>query len=165
MAYTVAGQRYGAMSGSAVTNRATARTVLGKLASGSRSVIVTLGGDGLAAVEQRLESAESWEHKPKPQVAAQPPVLNIPPAASQPAPPPLPPVVIPPLTAEQELVLLARTLWHEGYDDHLAGHITYKLEDGTLLNIYGQLDATGTWNRPLHVFSERGPAAMTPFRG
>ena len=32
-----------------------------------------------------------------------------------------------------EMVLLARTLWREGYDDHLAGHITYNLGDGTLL--------------------------------
>jgi ribulose-5-phosphate 4-epimerase/fuculose-1-phosphate aldolase len=30
-------------------------------------------------------------------------------------------------------VLLARTLWREGYDDHLAGHITYLQPDGTLL--------------------------------
>jgi ribokinase len=36
-----------AMSGSAVTNRASAHAALGKLASSSRSVIVTLGGDGL----------------------------------------------------------------------------------------------------------------------
>jgi ribokinase len=36
-----------AMSGSAVTNRATARAALRHLASSSRSVIVTLGGDGL----------------------------------------------------------------------------------------------------------------------
>ncbi len=35
------------MSGRAVTNRATARAALEMLASGSRSVIVTLGGDGL----------------------------------------------------------------------------------------------------------------------
>ncbi|MDI2126066.1 class II aldolase/adducin family protein [Yinghuangia seranimata] len=32
-----------------------------------------------------------------------------------------------------ELTLLARTLWHEGYDDHLAGHITYRLDDDTFL--------------------------------
>ena len=31
------------------------------------------------------------------------------------------------------IVLLARTLWREGYNDHLAGHITYNLGDGTLL--------------------------------
>ena len=33
----------------------------------------------------------------------------------------------------EELVLLARTLWREGYDDHLAGHITFNRGDGTLL--------------------------------
>ncbi|HEX7094679.1 MAG TPA: class II aldolase/adducin family protein [Acidimicrobiales bacterium] len=41
--------------------------------------------------------------------------------------------LIPELTPAQELVLLARTLWREGYNDHLAGHITYNLGDGTLL--------------------------------
>jgi L-ribulose-5-phosphate 4-epimerase len=41
--------------------------------------------------------------------------------------------LLPNLTARQELVLLARTLWHGGYDDHLAGHITYRQPDGTLL--------------------------------
>jgi ribulose-5-phosphate 4-epimerase/fuculose-1-phosphate aldolase len=46
---------------------------------------------------------------------------------------PEPGTLLPSLTAEQELVLLARTLWHEGYDDHLAGHITYKQSDGTFL--------------------------------
>jgi ribulose-5-phosphate 4-epimerase/fuculose-1-phosphate aldolase len=46
---------------------------------------------------------------------------------------PEPDALLPTLTAEQELVLLARTLWHEGYDDHLAGHITYKQSDGTFL--------------------------------
>ena len=30
-------------------------------------------------------------------------------------------------------MLLARTLWREGYDDHLAGHITSRQADGTLL--------------------------------
>ena len=30
-------------------------------------------------------------------------------------------------------MLLARTLWREGYNDHLAGHITISLGDGTLL--------------------------------
>ncbi len=37
------------------------------------------------------------------------------------------------LSPREELVLLARTLWREGYDDHLAGHITYRQPDGTLL--------------------------------
>lgn len=46
---------------------------------------------------------------------------------------PTPEQLLPPLTPRQEIVLLARTLWREGYDDHLAGHITYKLSDGTLL--------------------------------
>jgi ribulose-5-phosphate 4-epimerase/fuculose-1-phosphate aldolase len=41
--------------------------------------------------------------------------------------------LLPPLTPAQELVLLARALWHEGYDDHIAGHITYRQPDGTLL--------------------------------
>jgi L-ribulose-5-phosphate 4-epimerase len=41
--------------------------------------------------------------------------------------------LLPPLSPRQELVLLARTLWREGYDDHLAGHITYLQPDGTLL--------------------------------
>jgi ribulose-5-phosphate 4-epimerase/fuculose-1-phosphate aldolase len=40
---------------------------------------------------------------------------------------------LPPLTAQAELALLARTLFREGYDDHLAGHITYRQPDGTLL--------------------------------
>ncbi|MGY1814383.1 class II aldolase/adducin family protein [Blastococcus sp. SYSU D00820] len=41
--------------------------------------------------------------------------------------------LVPELTPAEEIVLLARTLWREGYDDHLAGHITYALGDGTLL--------------------------------
>jgi ribulose-5-phosphate 4-epimerase/fuculose-1-phosphate aldolase len=41
--------------------------------------------------------------------------------------------LVPHLTAAEELVVLGRTLWAEGYDDHLAGHITYNLGDGTLL--------------------------------
>jgi ribulose-5-phosphate 4-epimerase/fuculose-1-phosphate aldolase len=41
--------------------------------------------------------------------------------------------LLPPLDPRLELVLLARTLWREGYDDHLAGHITYRQPDGSLL--------------------------------
>jgi ribulose-5-phosphate 4-epimerase/fuculose-1-phosphate aldolase len=37
------------------------------------------------------------------------------------------------LTPREELALLARMLWREGYNDHLAGHITMNLGDGTLL--------------------------------
>jgi ribulose-5-phosphate 4-epimerase/fuculose-1-phosphate aldolase len=41
--------------------------------------------------------------------------------------------LIPDLTTGEELVILARALWREGYNDHLAGHITVNLGDGTLL--------------------------------
>lgn len=41
--------------------------------------------------------------------------------------------LLPPLDQRVELVLLARTLVPEGYDDHLAGHITIKQPDGTFL--------------------------------
>lgn len=41
--------------------------------------------------------------------------------------------LLPDLSPREELVLLARTLWREGYNDHLAGHITINLGDGTLL--------------------------------
>jgi L-fuculose-phosphate aldolase len=42
------------------------------------------------------------------------------------------------LTPAQELALLGRCLFSEGYDDHLAGHITYKQPDGTfLVNPFG----------------------------
>lgn len=40
--------------------------------------------------------------------------------------------LIPDLSPQEELVLLARSLWREGYDDHLAGHITINRGDGTL---------------------------------
>jgi len=41
--------------------------------------------------------------------------------------------LVPDLTPREELVVLARALWREGYNDHLAGHITVNLGDGTLL--------------------------------
>lgn len=41
--------------------------------------------------------------------------------------------LLPDLSPREEVVLLARTLFREGYDDHLAGHITYRQPDGTLL--------------------------------
>lgn len=41
--------------------------------------------------------------------------------------------LIPDMTAAEELVLLARCLWSEGYNDHLAGHITVNMGDGTLM--------------------------------
>ena len=45
---------------------------------------------------------------------------------------------LPDLSPQQELALLARILYREGYNDHLAGHITYKQPDGTfLVNPFG----------------------------
>ena len=45
---------------------------------------------------------------------------------------------LPELTSAQELALLCRCLFAEGYNDHLAGHITYKQPDGTfLVNPFG----------------------------
>src|SRR5215213_7637911 len=41
--------------------------------------------------------------------------------------------LLPELDIRTEMVVLARTLWREGYDDHLAGHITVNQHDGTLL--------------------------------
>ncbi|WP_007509552.1 class II aldolase/adducin family protein [Pseudofrankia saprophytica] len=41
--------------------------------------------------------------------------------------------LMPELTTREEIVLLARALWREGYNDHLAGHITALQPDGTLL--------------------------------
>lgn len=44
---------------------------------------------------------------------------------------PAPSSLIPELSPRAELALLARALWREGYDDHLAGHITISRGDGT----------------------------------
>ncbi|HEY6622364.1 MAG TPA: class II aldolase/adducin family protein [Acidimicrobiales bacterium] len=45
---------------------------------------------------------------------------------------------LPDLNPAQELALLARCLYAEGFDDHLAGHITYRLADGTfMVNPFG----------------------------
>jgi ribulose-5-phosphate 4-epimerase/fuculose-1-phosphate aldolase len=41
--------------------------------------------------------------------------------------------LIPDMSLREELVVLARCLFREGYNDHLAGHITCNLGDGTLL--------------------------------
>ena len=41
--------------------------------------------------------------------------------------------LLPTLSARQEVAVLARALWREGFDDHLAGHITVRQPDGTLL--------------------------------
>jgi len=47
------------------------------------------------------------------------------------------------LSAHQELALLARALHREGFNDHTAGHITYRQDDGTLLLNPWEL----TWER------------------
>lgn len=38
---------------------------------------------------------------------------------------------------------------------------TGKIEDGTLLTVNGKITATGTFDQPIHFFSERGAQAMT----
>jgi ribulose-5-phosphate 4-epimerase/fuculose-1-phosphate aldolase len=39
----------------------------------------------------------------------------------------------PELSPQQELAILCQALFAEGYDDHIAGHISYRQEDGSLL--------------------------------
>jgi ribulose-5-phosphate 4-epimerase/fuculose-1-phosphate aldolase len=46
---------------------------------------------------------------------------------------PQPERLLPTLSPRQELAVLARALHREGYEEHIAGHITYKQPDGTLL--------------------------------
>jgi ribulose-5-phosphate 4-epimerase/fuculose-1-phosphate aldolase len=41
--------------------------------------------------------------------------------------------ILPKLTPRQELALLCRVLIQEGYNDHIAGHITFRLDDGNML--------------------------------
>lgn len=41
--------------------------------------------------------------------------------------------LLPALTPKQQVALLCRVLFAEGYNDHIAGHITYRQDDGTLL--------------------------------
>ena len=56
--------------------------------------------------------------------------------------------LLPDLSPREQLVLLARTLWREGYNDHLAGHITIREGDTLLCNPW-----LLTWDelRPEHV--------------
>jgi len=37
------------------------------------------------------------------------------------------------LSARQQVALLCRVLFQEGYNDHVAGHVTYRQDDGTML--------------------------------
>lgn len=41
--------------------------------------------------------------------------------------------LLPSLTPQQQVALLCRVLHREGYNDHIAGHITLRQEDGTYL--------------------------------
>lgn len=41
--------------------------------------------------------------------------------------------LLPALSPRAELALLCRVLFREGYDDHIAGHISYLQDDGTML--------------------------------
>ena len=38
---------------------------------------------------------------------------------------------------------------------------TGRIEDGTIINVNGNISATGTIERPIYFFSERGASAMT----
>lgn len=68
---------------------------------------------------------------------------------------------LPELTPQAELALLCRTLFQEGYDDHLAGHITYRQPDGTLLvNPWGL-----TWDEVRASDIMRIDPDGTPFEG
>jgi L-fuculose-phosphate aldolase len=84
------------------------------------------------------------------------------PRRSNPMAPPLPP-----LTAQAEVALLARCLYREGYDDHLAGHITYRQPDDTLLvNPFGltwdELRASDIMRIDLDGAVLDGPWTVTP---
>ena len=37
------------------------------------------------------------------------------------------------LSTKQQVALLCRVLFQEGYNDHIAGHVTYRQDDGTML--------------------------------
>ena len=74
---------------------------------------------------------------------------------------------LPELTPQAELALLCRTLFAEGYDDHLAGHITYRQPDGTLLcNPWGltwdEIRASDVMRVDLDGNVLEGPWTVTP---
>jgi ribulose-5-phosphate 4-epimerase/fuculose-1-phosphate aldolase len=77
---------------------------------------------------------------------------------------------LPKLSPRQEYALLARVLHREGYADHIAGHITYRLPDDTLLTNPVRL----TWDEiragdVMHVDLDGnvldGPWTVTPALG
>jgi L-fuculose-phosphate aldolase len=74
---------------------------------------------------------------------------------------------LPALTPQQELALLARILWQEGYNDHLAGHITYKQPDGTFLVnpfglAWGELKGSDVMRMDADGNELEGPWTITP---
>lgn len=74
---------------------------------------------------------------------------------------------LPELSPRQELALLARMLFREGYDDHLAGHIAYKQPDGTYLtNPFGltwdELRAADVMRMDLDGTVLEGPWTVSP---
>lgn len=74
---------------------------------------------------------------------------------------------LPPLSPQCEVALLARTLFREGYDDHLAGHISYRQPDGTLLvNPWGltwdEVTAADIMRIDLEGNVLEGPWTVTP---
>jgi L-fuculose-phosphate aldolase len=74
---------------------------------------------------------------------------------------------LPTLSPAAELALLARMLHREGYDDHLAGHITYKQPDGTfLVNPFGltwdELRASDVMHMDADGKLLDGPWTITP---
>lgn len=74
---------------------------------------------------------------------------------------------LPDLTPQAEVALLARTLFREGYDDHLSGHITYRQPDGTLLaNPFGlpwdEIRASDVMRIDIEGNPLEGPWTVTP---
>lgn len=74
---------------------------------------------------------------------------------------------LPALSPQAEVALLARMLHREGYDDHLAGHITARQPDGTLLvNPWGltwdELRASDIMRIDLDGNVLEGPWTVTP---
>ena len=82
--------------------------------------------------------------------------------AGNPMAPPLPE-----LSAAAEVALLARMLHREGYDDHLAGHITYRQPDDTLLVtpfglMWDEVRASDIMRIDMDGAVLEGPWTMTP---
>ncbi|MHB1582637.1 MAG: class II aldolase/adducin family protein [Acidimicrobiales bacterium] len=74
---------------------------------------------------------------------------------------------LPALSPRQELALLARILCREGYNDHLAGHITYKQPDGNFLVnpfglAWGEVKASDVMTMDADGNELAGPWTITP---